>query len=44
MLIAGAREKVYMTYAVFPRAWRFSFGGVNISVLVVVIAVDRRWR
>ena len=38
MLTEGAREKVYMTYAVFPRAWRFSIGGVNISVLVVVIA------
>jgi len=39
MLIAGAREKVYMAYAVFPRAWRFSIGGINVSVLVVVIAV-----
>jgi branched-chain amino acid transport system permease protein len=38
MLIAGAREKVYMTYAVFPRTWRFSILGVNVSVLVVVIA------
>src|SRR6478672_2190487 len=38
MLIAGAREKVYMTYAVFPRAWRFSLGGINVSVLVMVIA------
>lgn len=37
MLIAGAREKVYMAYAVFPRTWRFSIGGVNVSVLVVVI-------
>jgi branched-chain amino acid transport system permease protein len=39
MLIAGPREKVYMAYAVFPRAWRFSIGGINVSVLVVVIAV-----
>ncbi len=38
MLIAGAREKVYMTYAIFPRSWRFSLGGVNVSVLVLVIA------
>jgi branched-chain amino acid transport system permease protein len=38
MLIAGAREKVYPTYAVFPRTWRFSILGVNVSVLVVVIA------
>src|SRR5262249_32300570 len=28
MLIAGAREKVYMAYAVFPRTWRFSIGGI----------------
>jgi branched-chain amino acid transport system permease protein len=38
MLIAGAREKVYMTYSVFPRTWRFSISGINISVLVIVIA------
>ena len=38
MLIAGPREKVYMAYAVFPRAWRFSVGGISVSVLVVVIA------
>ena len=38
MLIAGAREKVYMTYSIFPRAWRFSIGSVSISVLVLVIA------
>jgi branched-chain amino acid transport system permease protein len=38
MLIAGAREKVYMTYAVFPRSWRFSLGGINVTVLVLVIA------
>lgn len=38
MLIAGAREKVYMTYAIFPRAWRYSFWGVSVSVLVMVIA------
>ena len=38
MLIEGARGKVYMTYAVFPRGWRFDVAGVSISVLVVVIA------
>jgi branched-chain amino acid transport system permease protein len=38
MLIAGAREKVYMAYTVFPRDWRFSIAGVHLSVLVVVIA------
>jgi branched-chain amino acid transport system permease protein len=38
MLTQGARGKVYMTYAVFPRAWRFNFAGINISVLVIVIA------
>jgi branched-chain amino acid transport system permease protein len=38
MLIAGAREKVYMTYAIFPRTWRFSLGGINVSVLAIVIA------
>ena len=38
MLIAGAREKVYMSYAIFPRSWRFSVAGVNVSVLVLVIA------
>jgi branched-chain amino acid transport system permease protein len=37
MLIVGAREKVYMTYAIFPRTWRFSVDGVNVSMLVVVI-------
>jgi branched-subunit amino acid ABC-type transport system permease component len=34
----AAAEKVYMTYAIFPRTWRFSIAGVSISVLVVVIA------
>ncbi|HEX5325500.1 MAG TPA: branched-chain amino acid ABC transporter permease, partial [Acetobacteraceae bacterium] len=38
MLIEGARERVYMTYTVFPRGWRFSIGGINVSVLVLVIA------
>jgi len=38
MLIAGAREKVYMTTALFPRTWRFSIGGISISVLVLVVA------
>jgi branched-chain amino acid transport system permease protein len=38
MLIAGAREKVYMTYAIFPRTWRFNLAGINVSVLVIVIA------
>jgi len=38
MLVEGARERVYMTYAVFPRAWRFSVGGVSVSALVIVIA------
>jgi branched-chain amino acid transport system permease protein len=38
MLIAGAREKVYMTYAVFPRTWRFAIAGINVSALVIVIA------
>ncbi|HEY6434753.1 MAG TPA: branched-chain amino acid ABC transporter permease [Acetobacteraceae bacterium] len=38
MLTEGARERVYMTYAVFPRSWRINLGGVNISVLVLVIA------
>jgi len=39
MLIAGAREKVYMTYSVFPRTWRFAVAGINVSVLVIVIAL-----
>jgi branched-chain amino acid transport system permease protein len=39
MLTQGARMKVYMTNSVFPRSWRFDILGVNISVLVVVIAV-----
>jgi branched-chain amino acid transport system permease protein len=38
MLTQGARMKVYMTNAIFPRSWRFDILGVNISVLVVVIA------
>jgi branched-chain amino acid transport system permease protein len=37
MLTQGARGKVYMTYAVFPRQWRYSVAGVSISVLVLVI-------
>jgi branched-chain amino acid transport system permease protein len=39
MLTQGARMKVYMTSLVFPRSWRFNVLGVNISVLVIVIAV-----
>ena len=39
MLTQGARMKVYMTNSVFPRSWRFDILGVNISVLVVVIAI-----
>jgi branched-chain amino acid transport system permease protein len=39
MLTQGARMKVYMTNLVFPRTWRFNVLGVNISVLVIVIAV-----
>jgi branched-chain amino acid transport system permease protein len=39
MLSQGARMKVLMTYRLFPRVWRFDLFGVNISYLVVVIAV-----
>jgi branched-chain amino acid transport system permease protein len=39
MLTQGARMKVYMTNLVFPRTWRFEILGVNISVLVIVIAL-----
>ena len=38
MLIEGARMKVLMTYRIFPRDWRFDVLGVNVTVLVVVIA------
>jgi branched-chain amino acid transport system permease protein len=38
MLTEGARMKVLMTYNVFPRTWRFDIFGVNITVLVLVIA------
>jgi branched-chain amino acid transport system permease protein len=38
MLTEGARMKVLMTYQVFPRTWRFDIFGVNITVLVLVIA------
>jgi branched-chain amino acid transport system permease protein len=38
MLSEGARMKVLATYRVFPRTWRFEVFGVNISVLVLVIA------
>ena len=38
MITQGARMKVYMTNLVFPRDWRFEIFGVNISVLVIVIA------
>jgi len=39
MLTMGARMKVYMTNLVFPRTWRFSILGVNVSALVIVIVV-----
>lgn len=39
MLTQGARMKVYMTNEIFPRSWRFDVLGVNISALVIVIAV-----
>jgi branched-chain amino acid transport system permease protein len=38
LLTQGARGKVYMTYAVFPRQWRYSVAGISVSVLVIVIA------
>lgn len=38
MLTQGARMKVYMTNTIFPRTWRFDILGVNVSVLVLVIA------
>jgi branched-chain amino acid transport system permease protein len=38
MLTEGARMKVLMTYRIFPRDWRFDVLGVNVTVLVVVIA------
>lgn len=38
MLTEGARMKVLATYRVFPRDWRFDVLGVNVSVLVLVIA------
>lgn len=38
MLTEGARMKVLATYRVFPRDWRFDILGVNVSVLVLVIA------
>jgi branched-chain amino acid transport system permease protein len=38
MLTQGARMKIYMTGLLFPRTWRFQVAGVNISVLVVVMA------
>ncbi|WP_420963918.1 branched-chain amino acid ABC transporter permease [Brucella sp. IR073] len=37
MLVEGARMKVYPTHLLFPGSWRFSFLGVNISVLTLVI-------
>jgi branched-chain amino acid transport system permease protein len=39
MLTQGARMKVYMTNLVFPRTWRFSILGVNVSVLLIVMIV-----
>lgn len=38
MLSQGARMKVLMTYALFPRTWRFKIFDVDITVLVLVIA------
>jgi branched-chain amino acid transport system permease protein len=38
MLSEGARMKVLMTYRIFPLSWRFDVLGVNVSVLVLVIA------
>ena len=38
MLTQGARMKVYMTNLVFPRTWRFNILGVNVSVLLIVMA------
>jgi branched-chain amino acid transport system permease protein len=37
MLTQGARMKVYMTSLLFPRTWRVQLGGVNVSVLVIVM-------
>jgi branched-chain amino acid transport system permease protein len=37
MLTQGARMKVYMTSLLFPRTWRIQLGGVNISVLALVM-------
>jgi branched-chain amino acid transport system permease protein len=39
MLTQGARMKVYMTNLVFPRTWRFSILGVNVSALLIVMIV-----
>jgi len=39
MLTQGARMKVYMTNFLFPRTWRFSIFGVNVSVLMIVMIV-----
>jgi branched-chain amino acid transport system permease protein len=38
MLTQGARMKVYMTNLVFPRTWRFNIFGLNVSVLLIVMA------
>jgi branched-chain amino acid transport system permease protein len=37
MLTQGARMKVFMTGLLFPRAWTFDLGGVNVSVLVLTM-------
>jgi branched-chain amino acid transport system permease protein len=39
MLTQGARMKVYVTGLLFPRSWRFQVLGVNVSALLVVMAV-----
>jgi len=39
MLTQGARMKVYMANFLFPRTWRFSIFGVNVSVLMIVMIV-----
>jgi branched-chain amino acid transport system permease protein len=38
MLTQGARMKVYMTSLLFPRSWRLQILGVNVPVLLLVMA------
>jgi branched-chain amino acid transport system permease protein len=40
MLTQGARMKVFMTGLLFPRTWTFDLGGVNVSVLVLVMTAS----